>query len=452
VKALRSLLLGSVLALALASTTARSAESPYKFEFHGFVVGSLYLQNQTFLTGQGSGLLMAAPTPGNHVPRPGVATDKEGTFLGGDIRQLRPIFVISGPDAFGAKAKAHFEFDLFGNANAGALGYESPNVRLRQAFGELKWGNTSLDAGQHSAQLLLAMIPTSVAHITNPVTFGAGLIGWRTIGFRVLHAVPDIFEGWKLELGAELSHGKWNDAAAGVAMPGNTPQTISLAWAPSTPQVVGRLKLDGKAGGVTTMVWVAGSFEAVDLKGFGSTVAPNGITLQDPDGAGPQTGANKKTLSSWAATAGGKFDCPAATCGLQLSLALQGYTGRGTAPIAGTTLQFGDIADLGYWAQLGVWIDPRLSIWGIVGSSSADKKDLQSWLNLAGTDLSVPGTTIRKDNNMYGGMLRYMDGGYAYAVEYFAYDTMYLTGNLANGGATKGSSAYQVLLSGGYFF
>jgi hypothetical protein len=436
VKALRSLLLGSVLALALASTTARSAESPFKFEFHGFVVGTLYMQDEVFLTGQGSGLLMAAPAPANNLPRPGVATDKKSTFVGGDARQLRPIFVVTGPDAFGAKAKAHLEFDLFGNPNAGALGYESPNVRLRQAFGELKWGNTSLDAGQHSAQLLLAMIPTSLAHITNPVTFGAGLLGWRTIGFRVLHAMP--MEGFKLELGAELSHGKWADASAAGVFPLNAPNGISLAWASSMPQIVGRVKADGKADDLTWMGWVAGSYEAINLKGFGNTVAPNGVTLQD--------GTNKKDIASWAVTAGGKFDY------MPVTLALQFYTGRGTAPIAGTTLQFGDIADMGGWAQLGFFATKQISLWAIGGYSAADKKDLQNWLNPAGANLSIAATTIRKDNTMLGGMARYADGGYQFAVEFYNYSTTYLTGNIANGGGEKGSSAYQVLVSGGYFF
>lgn len=175
-KALRSILTASLLALALVAVNASAQEGP-KFEFHGFVVGSMYIQDQTFLTGQGNGILIAAPVPANKLPRPGSTTDKSGTFLGGDVRQTRPIFVLTGPQAFGATPKAHLEFDLFGNANAGALGYESANLRLRQAFGELKWGNTTFDAGQHSAQILLAQIPASLAHITNPVPYGPASSG-----------------------------------------------------------------------------------------------------------------------------------------------------------------------------------------------------------------------------------------------------------------------------------
>jgi hypothetical protein len=433
---MRSMLVASLVAAALAAADARAADTGPRFEFRGFVVGTFYSQDQTFLAGQGSGILIAAPTPGANLPIPGSTTSKSGTFLGGDVRQTRLIFGLTGAEAWGATPKAHLEFDLFGNPNAGVLGYESANVRLRQAYGELKWGNTTFDAGQHSAQILLAQIPASVAHITNPVAYGAGLVGWRSIGFRVFHAIP--LEAMKLEIGAELAHGKWADAAGTTVFPGNAPNAISLAWASGTPQVVGRLKADGKAGDLAWMGWVAGSYESVDLKGFGSSVAPNGVTLQD--------GTNKKSISSYVATAGGNLTYAPVT------LMFQGYTGRGTGPLAASTLQFGDIGDFGYWAQLGVFATKQISIWGIFGSSSADKKDLQNWLNPTGANLSVPATTIRKDNNMYGGMLRFMDGGYALAAEYYAYDTMYLTGNLANGGATKGSSAYQLLVSGGYFF
>lgn len=438
-KATRCLLTASLIAAPLVSGEARAADAGPPgptLEFHGFVVGSIYSQDQTFLTGQGSGLLMAAPTPGTTLPIPGSTTSTSGTFLGGDVRQTRFIFALSGTEALGARPKAHLEFDLFGNSNTGALGYESPNPRLRQAYAELKWGNTTFDVGQHSAQILLGQIPTTVAHITNPVAYGAGLIGWRTIGFRAFQAVP--LEAARLEVAAEISHGKWSDASGTTVFPGNTPNAISLAWAAGTPQLVGRVKAEGKRGSFSWMGWVAGSYESIDLKGFGNTVAPNGVTLQD--------GSVRKNIASYAATAGGNLTLTPVT------LMFQGYTGRATGPLAGTVLQFGDIGDVGYWAQLGVFATKQLSLWGIYGASAADKKDLQNWLNPTGADLTVATTAIRKDNAVYGGMLRYQEGGYAFAAEYYSYSTKYLLGNLANDRGTKSSSAYQVLLSGGYFF
>jgi hypothetical protein len=432
-------LTASLLALALVAVNASAQEGP-KFEFHGFVVGTMYVQDQVFANGQGSGLLVSAPAPANHLKRPGVATDKTGMFLGGDARQTRPIFVLTGPKAFGATPKAWLEFDLFGNPNPGALGYESANLRLRQAYGELKWGNTTIDVGQHSAQLILAFIPETLAHITNPVTFGAGLYGWRTIGVRAMHAIP--MEGMKLTLAAELSHPHWADANAaafpGGTDPGNTPQTISLAWASSMPQIVARVMADGKSGNLTWMGWVAGSYESIDLKGFGSSVAPNGVTLQD--------GSVKKGLASYAVTAGTQLTFMPVTLKAQLS------TGRGTAPMAGSMLNFGDINDLGYWAQVGVYATPQVSIWGIYGASTLNKKDLQNWGNPAGTVLTEATTGLRQANAVYGGMLKFMDAGYAFALEYYANSTDWLLGNIAAPGGTKNTTASQILLSGGYFF
>lgn len=432
-KALRSLLIASLLAFA---TTATAEESPWKFEFHGFVVGSMYMQDQTFLLGQGNGLTFTAPAPSAKVPRPGSTTDKSGTFIGGDVRQTRFIFNTSGPDAFGAKAKAHLEFDLFGNSNAGALGYESPNPRLRQAFGQLTWGNTTLDAGQHSADLLLAFIPATVAHITNPVTFGAGLLGWRTIGFRGAHTVK--MDSADIEIAAEITHGKWADAAGATVYPGNNPAQLSLAWASGMPKLEARVKASGKSGALSWMGFGAFAYESIDLKGFGSTNAPNGVTLQD--------GSVKKDIASYAGVLGTSITF------LPVTLQAQFYTGRGTYPFAGALLQAGDIGDMGYYAQVGVFATKQISIWGIYGASAVDKKDLQNWANPAATALTAANTGLRLDNAVYGGMLRFMDGPYAFALEYYANKTTWLTGNLAAPGANVSTDAYQLALSGGYFF
>jgi hypothetical protein len=280
------------------------------------------------------------------------------------------------------------------------------------------------------------------------VTFGAGLYGWRTIGFRVFHAIP--MDSMTLTLGAELSHPHWADANAaafpGGTDPGNSPQTISLAWASGMPQIVARVMANGKSGNLAWMGWVAGSFEQVDLKGFGSTVAPNGVTLQDPDGAGPEVGAVKKGLTSYAITAGTQLTFMPVTLKAQIS------TGRGTAPLAGSMLQFGDIQDLGYWAQLGFYATKQVSLWAIYGASSVDKKDLQSWGNTAGAVLTEATTGLRQANQVYGGMLKFADGGYQFGLEYYQNSTDWLLGNLLTPGGTKNTTAMQVLVSGGYWF
>jgi hypothetical protein len=461
VKSPRSLFIAS-LALALTASTVRAAdEAPaFRFELHGFVVGSLYMQDQTFLSGQGSGLLNAAPAPANHLRRPaavaGSANDVANYFFGGDVRQTRFILLMLGPEAMGAKPKAHIEFDLFGNPNSGALGYESPNVRLRQAYAELKWGNTTLDAGQHSAHLVLAQIPVTLAHITNPVTFGAGLLGWRSIGFRASHVIP--FDGFKLEIAGEITHPKWNDVNAapttfgeipggtfpGNVRPGNTPSTISLAWASNLPQVLARVKLEGKSGDFSWMGWVAGSYEAVNLKGFGNSTNLTGAPVTP--GVRLQDGSVKTWITSDVGTVGGKLEY------LPVTLMFQGYLGRATAPLIGSTLQFGDIEDRGGWAQLGLYATKQISLWGIFGIDSVNQRELQNWGNPTGARLTEANTGLRKENQVYGGMLRFMDGGYALAVEWYQASTKYLLGNLANDDGTRTTAAQQLLVSGGYFF
>lgn len=447
-KNLRSLFTAAViLALAsMAAPTRAADESPFKFEFHGFVVGSVYLQNQTFASGQGSGLLIAAPRPSLELPEPGVATSKSDTFFGADVRQSRPIFQITGPQVFGgATPKGYFEADFFGVMNASPLGYEMPNLRLRQAYAELSWnnGNTKFDAGQHSAQLLVAQLPTTMAHITNPVTYGAGLVGWRTVGLRFFQLFP-LDPAWKLELGLEVAEPKWNDLVGATVLPGNAPDLISLAWASSMPQFVGRLKLDGKLSDAALLtVYAAGSVEKVNLEGFGNSVAPGGVTLQD--------GTVKTSLTSWVAEGGLRFQYTFSPDNV-LNVNGQLYTGRGTGPLAGTMVQFGDIGDFGFYVEAGISILKPLSIWGIFGTSAANKDDLQNWLNPAGTPRTVANTTLKSDNQMYGGMLRYMEGGYAIGAEYYHYETKYLLGTLAAPGGTISTSAYQFLVSAGYFF
>jgi hypothetical protein len=120
--------------------------------------------------------------------------------------------------------------------------------------------------------------------------------------------------------------------------------------------------------------------------------------------------------------------------------------------MAGSMLNFGDINDLGYWAQVGVYATPQVSIWGIYGASTLNKKDLQNWGNPAGTVLTEATTGLRQANAVYGGMLKFMDAGYAFALEYYANSTDWLLGNIAAPGGTKNTTASQILLSGGYFF
>lgn len=432
-KTLRSLFVAaSVLALAFTAAPARAADE-FKFEMHGFITGSMFMQDQQFAGAQGQGLLLDAPTPLNNAPYKGNAvtvpagraTDS-GTYLMGDIRQSRFIFAVTGPKAFGATPKAYIEGDFLGGSGS-ALFWESWVPRMRQAYAELNWGNTVFQAGQYSAQLLLAQIPNSVAHIANPPTFGAGTVGWRPMGFRILHSIP--LDGLKLELAAEVVHSRWADPVPGTAL-----DTVGFGTASGMPQLVGRVKAEGKAGELAWTGYVAASYESVNLKGFGS-ILPNGVTLAD--------GTVKTSVSPYVAEVGGFFKYN------PITLAFNVYTGSGTSAMAGALLQNGMIGDTGYWVQLGVNATPEFSIWGIFGAETLDKTDITNWAAV------YANAAPKSDNQMFGGQLRYQQGGYAFALEYYRYATKYLAVTTASPNTSypdTTTNASQFILTGAYFF
>ncbi|HEY6107005.1 MAG TPA: hypothetical protein VIV59_13555, partial [Anaeromyxobacteraceae bacterium] len=233
-------------------------------------------------------------------------------------------------------------------------------------------------------------------------------------------------DGVKLELAAEAVHSRWADPT-----PGTTLASVGFGTASNLPQLVGRVKFEGKAGDLSWMAYLAGSYESVNLKGFGS-INPNGITLLD--------GSVKTSISPYVGEVGGLFKFN------PVSLALNVYTGKGTGPMAGSLLQMGDIGDTGYWVQLGVNATSEFSIWGLYGADAINKTDLAKW---------VPATAAgapKSDNQLFGGQLRYQEGGYAFAAEYYRYSTKYLAVAGANNYPQTTTNAMQLLLTGAYFF
>jgi hypothetical protein len=422
VNSLRSLFIASTLALALSANTARAAdESPFKFEFHGFVVGSLYYQDQVFANAQGQGLLLAAPSNANKAPSttPTVPNaTKSGSLLGGDIRESRFAFSLTGPkEAFlGGTPRAYFEFDLFGLNGAGAYATEQNIPRIRAAIAEVKWGATTFQAGQQN-QLVVVQTPATVAHVPNPVTYGAGTIGWRTPGLRILHAIP--MDGFKLELGAEVVANNYNNGVQAVNGAQNTPASVSFGNASGLPMIQARAKLDGKAGDIGWSAYLVGVYDSVKLEGFGGAATPPTIN-----------GAVKKSIDSYAVQAGGKVNFA------PVYVAANGYYGKGTGNMLGAIVQFGDIKNWGAWAQVGVDATKELSIHAIFGTDRPEAKDVRAW---AGT---------RLENTVYGGMIRYMEGGYALGVEGYQFDTKYSTGATTS----VNNKGLQIIGSAGYFF
>ena len=67
-----------------------------------------------------------------------------------------------------------------------------------------------------------------------------------------------------------------------------------------------------------------------------------------------------------------------------------------------------------------------------------DKADVRAW----------GGNLARLANTMYGGMIKYQDGGYALALEGYQLDTTYSTSATTD----TSSKALQVLATAAYFF
>ncbi len=428
-KALRSLLIASL--LTVATSAVAQDPSPYKFEFHGFVTGSLYMQDQVGGVNQsGQGLLFFAPSPANHMPTlPTAATgQKSGTFIGGDVRQSRYIFVLSGPKVFaGATPKAYFEGDLLGGQGGAPL-IESWVWRIRAAYAQLTWDNAWFAAGQFSANTAFAQMPDSVSHIANPLSFGAGNYGWRMMGFRGAYIVP--MDANKLTLTATVAGPKW-----GTDSNGATPAGVGLGQASGMPALELNANFEGKAGNFGYRVYGDVFYQTADLKGFGGAGA--GATLAD--------GSVKTSATSMAYELGGKFTFA------PVYLAFNFYSGEGMGAWAGALLQQGGIKEIGYWVSLGANATKELSANVTYGASTPDEKDVRKWATPFGN------TALKKENTLIAGQVKYMDGGYALAAEYITYSTKYAQGTWAqyqagtNAAAIK-SDMYQVILTAGYFF
>jgi len=423
---LRSLMSATLLALALVAPAARAAEetpNPWKFEFHGLISASMYYQDQTFNNGQGQGLLYSAPSPANSAPcivttgsactAAGSAT-KSGGLLSGDVRNSRFSFSMAGPKVFdgAAQPRGYLEFDFFGVTSAGAFGAEQPHPRLRVAIAELKFGNSNLTFGQQN-QLVVVQIPGSLSHLSNPVTYGAGTIGWRTPGIRFTQMVP--LDSLKLELAVEAVANKWSNGTTSLA---TNPAGVGFGEASGMPMFQARAKVDGKVGDFAYMAYLVGVYHTIDLKGFGAVA---------PAGANGKTSINGNVIE-----VGGKFTFA------PVSLSGNYYMGKATGNMLGSMLVFGDVKDTGYWVQLAGNVTKELSLNVAYGADAPDKADTRVW----------GGNGARLANTLLGGMVKYQDGGYALGVEYWQNTTTWSTSATTE----YDTDAMQVLLTAAYFF
>jgi hypothetical protein len=414
VKALRPLLIASMFALAT-TASAQTTAPDWKFEFHGFVSASLCSQNQVFVNAQCQGLLVAAPTPANEMG--GATITHSGNAFIGDIRQSRFAFAISGPKAFGgAQPRGYFEFDLFGMLPTSSYNWGQPIPRIRVAIAELNWGAGVLQFGQQN-QLVVTQIPTSLSHIANPITYQAGTIGWRNPGVRGAYTFA--LDGLKLELAAEVVKNSWADAPGGTNLTYVTPAQMSLA--DGAPMIQARLKADGKMGDLAYTLYAVYVHHSIDLNGIADTQAL------------PAAAAGKTSIAGNVFEAGGKVGY-----GAWGFISGNYYSGSATGNMLGSMVAFGDIADKGYWIHGNFNPIKELGLYLTYGANTPDKADMRLW----------GGNTVRLANTMYGGMLKYQDGGYALGVEYWTNQTRWAD----SATASMDTRAYQIIGTAAYFF
>ena len=150
------------------------AQSPFSFDFHGFVNPHYYADSRAVVGGREDMMLF--------YPKP-VELDS----LGRDINDgwqadmlaitARLGLRIKGPDALGAKTSAYIEGDFTGSTNA-----TIDNLRLRHAYIDMVWENHRCIGGRDSVasshhllmgQYWYAMVVHEIMPMTNPLNMGA---------------------------------------------------------------------------------------------------------------------------------------------------------------------------------------------------------------------------------------------------------------------------------------
>jgi hypothetical protein len=450
----------------------------FTFAFHGFIGGSLY--GQDAMTGPTAGAnawYSQIPNQGTTVTVPALkwlSTNPTDTFvLGGDVRQTRLNFSIAGPQVLGgATPKGVAEVDFFGGQGPGAYGDISIFPRMRVAYADLSWKDTTIRGGQDYDLLLgintigaPASLPVSVGHIANPVTYAAGTVGFRHPGFSIYHRL-DLGDDMKLELGLQISRAAWSNAANPGSQTIGTPVTNGVnGTVQSTNQFSNQLVDAGTASGLPAIearalftkgklleLFLAGHWSNVDPSGWGlaSNSSLTGAAAPKCRADAPTVGASGVATSTGYAGAGcSDYQVYSANVGVRV--AAEGFTftghaymGQNLSPLLGQLVQYttdyaGDVSEWGGWAQLGYDITPELSVWGLIGTEQLDDAGAKR------NSLALLQNTVSQ------GMIRYMTGGMAIGFEF----THWHTRSRASYNPQLGNTfwdANQGMLSMFYFF
>lgn len=392
----------------------------WKFGFHGIAGVSFYVQDTPNFVLNGQGPLLATNKPGN------------GFTTGADIRQSRFGFSVSGPKVLGARPKAVLEIDLFGLDSPGDYGEVSAYERLRLAYAELAWENTTLRFGQDH-QLIIDIVPESIGHLAFPVTYTAGMIGWREPGVGFFQRIP--LGDSDLEFAVQVMKSDWQSPYSLGSFTTAT-QNVDLGQLSGWPGVEGRVKFNSEH----LTAYVAGHWNRVE-------------GTHQKDEQPPLTANFYPGRGNWDVYAG--VAALQARLGRIFSLTVSGYYGNNLAPLLGEELQFppsyaGNILEYGGWGQLGFHVTPFLDITAVGGYSRLNAADLENALSIGG------GAGIL--SNMVGGvMVRFRFAGFAFGPEYYHAVTKIIEesgqGPFSGDGAPDGVVAVnQGMLSAMYFF
>ncbi len=414
----------AVIAAMAATAMADEAKPGPKFEFHGFIGGSLFAQDAVF-NGYGEQIFYLTKQP-----------NQDKITMGGDARQTRLNFSLAGPTVFGgAVPKGVVEVDFFSalsnvvSATAVNTGPVAVTPRLRLSYAELNWGPTIFRFGQDNDLVNGTFGATSVGHIPQTYAYSAGQLGTRHLDAEVFQTLPA--GDMKLELALQVQ--------SSIQLPGTANSNIdtynnqlSPAESSGLPGLEGRIRLV-----VPKMldVFVAGHWNKIDRNGQDNTLTtgPVGATTNNRFGDSQQIVAGQVGAK---VTAG------------PLTLQGQAYVGKNlafeTAGLGQTVnVNQGDVHEWGAWGQLGFNITPEFSAWAFLGTEK---------LNYAEA-IAVFGANARLQNVTTAGMLRYMDGGYALALEWVHMHTKY---NAVQPDRIAAPNAVldgnQLMLSGFYFF
>lgn len=387
---------------AKAATPAFTTAPGMSVAFHGFINATAFDQSRPFNFGNGQNAEW--PTPGS-----------KGSLSGVDIRNTRFWLDITGARMGNNwTGGGRLEFDFFGGNNGtGAYAGQQPVPRVRQAYLDLDnaGSGTKVRVGQQWTLMFpLDNVPDSLSHVAFPLGFGTGIVGWRYPGVVVMQ---DLNRGatesakWRLDMAA--FSGNW----ASRSSTDSTTNYLTGGNAGFRPQLEARLRVAGS----NWIAYATGHYSEIDL----GSVDGNGST------------AIKSKIKSTAFAVGGIVK-PG-----PWNLKAYVFTGNGMGQNFGALSQFGDIFEIGGFAQVGYSFNKNWTLSAFYGTDRPDEDDVRAW---RGTAVGL----LR--NEQFALDLIYANGPYKFGIEAM-HDKLDTT---SDGVTTKTISGNQVSVSAQYSF